>query len=68
MGIIKPKLLQIFHMALPHNQGTLQVSRKSKNLDLVIIQETHNLNHDNQSTDLLQKNNKIILPETDTIN
>jgi len=41
MGIIKPKLLQIFHVALPFNQGTFQVSRKSKNLDLVIIREMH---------------------------
>lgn len=67
MGIIKPKLLHIFHMALPYNQGTFQISRKSKNLDLVIFQEMHNLNHDSQSTDLLQKK-KIILPETHTIN
>jgi len=55
-------------MALPYNQGTFQVSIISMNVDLVIIQEMHNLNHDNQSTDLLQKNNKIILPETRTIN
>ena len=54
-------------MALPYNQGTFQISRKSKNLDLVIFQEMHNLNHDSQSTDLLQKK-KIILPETHTIN
>jgi hypothetical protein len=67
VGIIKPKLLQIFRMALPYNQGTFQVSRKSKNVDLVIFQEVHTLNHDNQSTDLLQKINKIILPETHTI-
>jgi len=41
MGIIKPKLLRIFHVALPYNQGTFQINRKSKNLDLIIIQEMH---------------------------